>query len=58
MRLSYGEAETGLNTTFALLIVAIFGVVCLSVFGIVIKRRSKKKGDAKTYESTEMANKF
>ncbi|KAI3356501.1 hypothetical protein L3Q82_017711 [Scortum barcoo] len=41
MRLSAKDAETGLNTTFALLVVAVFGVICSSYCFFKTKTRSK-----------------
>ncbi|XP_023192574.1 lactase-phlorizin hydrolase isoform X2 [Xiphophorus maculatus] len=41
LRLSPEEAETGLNTTFALLLVAATGAICLSIGCFFTKRRSK-----------------
>ncbi|XP_072253764.1 lactase/phlorizin hydrolase-like [Leuresthes tenuis] len=35
MKLSTNDAETGLNTTFALLIVAVIGVICFSIWFFV-----------------------
>lgn len=42
MKLSNSDAETGLNATFALLIVAVFGATCLSACFLVSRKRSKK----------------
>ncbi|KAM6934821.1 lactase/phlorizin hydrolase-like [Xenentodon cancila] len=55
MRLSASEAETGLNTTFALLIVAACGAVCLSICVIAKRVRSKKNHHVDT---VEMERKF
>ena len=54
MTLSTSEAETGLTTTFALLIVAVFGVICSSFCLFKAKKRSKKLYE----ESIKLENKF
>lgn len=41
MTLSISDAETGLNTIFALIIVALFGVICLSF--LLYKAKKGKK---------------
>ncbi|XP_047456737.1 lactase-phlorizin hydrolase-like [Mugil cephalus] len=43
MKLSASDAEVGLSTTFALLIVTVVGVICLSLFAFRAKKLSKKK---------------
>lgn len=43
MKLSASDAETGLNTTFALLIVVMFGAICLFVCVFVARKQPKKK---------------
>ncbi|KAM9364867.1 lactase/phlorizin hydrolase-like [Pholidichthys leucotaenia] len=55
MKLSISDAETGLNTTFALLVVSVFAAVCASFCFVVAKRQSKKKLYA---ESIKLENKF
>ncbi|XP_072253761.1 lactase/phlorizin hydrolase-like [Leuresthes tenuis] len=45
MKLSISDAETGLTTTFALLIAAVFGVICLSVWFFARKKSSKRNKD-------------
>ncbi|KAM9364868.1 lactase/phlorizin hydrolase-like [Pholidichthys leucotaenia] len=61
MELSISDAETGLNTTFALLVVSVFAAVCASFFFVRAKKQSKKKQRAectRTYESIKLENKF
>lgn len=43
MKLSVSDAETGLNATFALLIVAVCLALCLPVCFFVARKQSKKK---------------
>ncbi|XP_047456739.1 lactase-phlorizin hydrolase-like [Mugil cephalus] len=45
MKLSASNAEVGLNTTFALLVVTVVGAICLSLFVFRIKKKSKKKAE-------------
>nr|XP_046260350.1 lactase-phlorizin hydrolase-like [Scatophagus argus] len=55
MKLSTSDAETGLNTLFALLIVAVFGVIC-STFCFIRKNKTRKQKDYA--ESINMSRKF
>ncbi|KAK2906305.1 lactase/phlorizin hydrolase-like isoform X2 [Channa argus] len=43
MKLTTNDAENGLHSTFALLIVAIFGAICSSVCFCVSRKQSRKK---------------
>lgn len=56
MKLSARGAETGLNTTFALLIVAIFGAICSFCCFFKARKHSKKKNQH--IESIKMEKKF
>uniref|UniRef100_A0A3Q1CE96 Lactase n=1 Tax=Amphiprion ocellaris TaxID=80972 RepID=A0A3Q1CE96_AMPOC len=52
MKLSVSDAETGLNTTFALLIVALFGILCSFSFCLFRRKtKSKKNVDVVTVNS-------
>lgn len=42
MELSITNAETGLHTTFALLVVAVFGVLCSTFCFFKARKRSRK----------------
>lgn len=55
LSLSNEEAETGLNATFALLIVAAIGAICLTIGFVFTKRRSKKNLNA---DSVQLERKF
>ncbi|KAF7660856.1 hypothetical protein LDENG_00274200 [Lucifuga dentata] len=55
MTLSPGDAETGLYTTFALLIVATFGAICSCCCFLKAKKHSKNKQNA---ESINMEKQF
>ena len=44
LRLTISDAETGLNTTFALLVIAVFAVMCISLC-FCKARKSKKQND-------------
>ncbi|KAM8749675.1 lactase/phlorizin hydrolase-like [Acanthopagrus schlegelii] len=44
LRLTINDAETGLNTTFALLVIAVFAVMCISLC-LCKARKSKKQND-------------
>lgn len=56
MTLSTGDAETGLTTTFALLIVAVFGAICTSYCFFKAKKHSTEK--LYNIESIKMVQKF
>ncbi|XP_033990534.1 lactase-phlorizin hydrolase-like [Trematomus bernacchii] len=53
MKLSTSDAETGLATTFALMIVAAFGAICLSVCLFKAQKRSHQKQNIETIKMEE-----
>ncbi|XP_047456730.1 lactase-phlorizin hydrolase-like [Mugil cephalus] len=55
MKLSASDAEVGLNATFALLVVAVVGVLCLSLFIFRAKKHSKKK---QNFDSIRLEKRF
>lgn len=50
MKLSAKDAETGLNATFVLLIIALTGAICLFIGFFLVKKSSKKSKKTENVE--------